>query len=313
MDHIVKHCPLVKEEQEAETPKKQFRKQGGQSSGKRFTRAMLAAWGDSTDEEEESGAEEAVVALMARSEADSEEETTDSLIHLKNKVSRLNKTKLKEFLFTLMDECDALHSENCELRDECDELKEKIKELKHDNKTLKDEKIELDMDHLVLHENLVSAKETFKLREETFVTNLAKLEEEVLELKRKIESLLGKNQSLHDQLEQARKEQAENRQWHNSSKALIWLNTHHNHGRKGLGFEKKYTVYPCNRNYVGLPENIVCYHCGKIGHVRYSCLSRKHALERNFGYVRQIWIKKDELAVLKGMGPKKIWVPKSNN
>jgi len=45
MDHIVKNCPPLKEDQEAEPPKKQFRKQGGNSSGKRFTRAMLAAWG----------------------------------------------------------------------------------------------------------------------------------------------------------------------------------------------------------------------------------------------------------------------------
>ena len=87
-----------------------------------FARAMIAAWGDSTDEEEGSEEEEEAVALMARSETDSDEESSNSLIRLKNKVSGLNKTKLKEFLFTLMDECDALHSENCELRDECDDL-----------------------------------------------------------------------------------------------------------------------------------------------------------------------------------------------
>ena len=78
---------------------------------------MLAAWGDSIGEEEGSKEEEEVVALMARSETDIDEESSNSLIRLKNKVSCLNKTKLKEFLFTLMDECDALHSENCDLRD----------------------------------------------------------------------------------------------------------------------------------------------------------------------------------------------------
>ena len=76
--------------------------------------------GDSTNEEEGSEEEEKeVIALMGRSETDSDEESSDSLIQLKNKVSGLNKTKLKEFLFTLMDECDALHSENCDLKDEC--------------------------------------------------------------------------------------------------------------------------------------------------------------------------------------------------
>ena len=80
---------------------------------------------------------------MARSETDFDEESSDSLIRLKNKVSGLNKTKLKEFLFTLMDECDALHSENCELRDECADLKREIKELEQESKILKDEKLGL--------------------------------------------------------------------------------------------------------------------------------------------------------------------------
>jgi len=35
---------------------------------------MLAAWGDSTDEEEGSEEEEGAIALMARSETDSDEE-----------------------------------------------------------------------------------------------------------------------------------------------------------------------------------------------------------------------------------------------
>ena len=144
---------------------------------------MLATWGDSTDDEEGSEEEEEAVALMARSETDSDEESSDSLIRLNNKVSGLNKTKLKEFLFTLMDECDALHSENCELRDECDELKRDVRELEHENKILKDEKIELDMINLVLHEHLERVKETFRLKDKSSVTNLTKLEKESLELK----------------------------------------------------------------------------------------------------------------------------------
>ena len=104
--------------------------------------------------------------MKARSEIDSNEESSDSLIRLKNKVCGLNKTKLKEFLFTLMDECDALHSENYKLKDACDELKRDIREFEHENKILKDEKIELDMKNLVLHEDLEKIKETFKLKEE---------------------------------------------------------------------------------------------------------------------------------------------------
>jgi len=75
-----------------------------------------------------------------------------------------------------MDECDAMHSETGDLRDECEKLKRDIKELEHENKILKDEKIELDMNNLVLHEDLERVQETFRLREESFVTDLAKLE-----------------------------------------------------------------------------------------------------------------------------------------
>jgi len=39
----------------------------------------------------------------------------------------------------------------------------------------------------------------------------------------------------------------------------------------------------------------------------------KVALERNFGYVKQIWVRKEDLCMLKGMGLKKIWVPKTNH
>jgi len=163
MDHIIKSYPQLKEEQELESPKRQFKKKGGNSSGKKFTGAMLAAWGDSTDEEERSE-EEGAIALMARSETDSNEESSDSLIWLKNKVSGLNKTKLKEFLLILIDECDALHTKNCNLRGECDELKGDINELEHESKILKDEKIELDMNNLVLHEDLERLKETLRLK-----------------------------------------------------------------------------------------------------------------------------------------------------
>jgi len=118
---------------------------------------------------------------------------------------------------------------------------------------------------------------------------------------------------LHEKLKQIEQEQAANKTWLDSSDALNWLNTHHNRGRKGLGFVKKHTIYLCNRKYVGLPESIVCYHCGKTGYVRYACPSREHALKKNFGCVKQISVRKDELSILKRMRPNQIWVPKPNN
>ena len=120
---------------------------------------MLTAWGDSTDEEDKSEAEEAAVALMARSDTDSNDEIIDHLEQLKNKVTGLCKAKRKEFVFNVMDECNALRPENNMLIDECDELKNNIKELEQENKILKNEKIDLDISNLVLHEDLERTKE----------------------------------------------------------------------------------------------------------------------------------------------------------
>ena len=60
---------------------------------------------------------------MARSDSDSDDEPLDSVAQLKDKVCGLNKAKLVELLFTLMDECDSINSENCMLKDVCSELK----------------------------------------------------------------------------------------------------------------------------------------------------------------------------------------------
>jgi len=116
-DHIVKNCPLLKEEQEQEQFRKQDRKQFGNSSARRFSKVMLAACGDTTEDDEASEEAEDVVALMARSESDSDDEPLDSLAQLKEKVRGLNKAKLEEWLFTLMDECDSINAENCMLKD----------------------------------------------------------------------------------------------------------------------------------------------------------------------------------------------------
>ena len=123
LDHIVKNYPFLKEEQEAEQSRKQDRKQAGNSSARCFSRAMPAGWGDSTEEDEETEEEDAVVALIARSDSGSDDEPLDSLAQLKDKVYGLSKAKLEELLFTLMDECDAINSENCMLKDACSELK----------------------------------------------------------------------------------------------------------------------------------------------------------------------------------------------
>jgi len=233
-DHIVKSCPLLKEKQEPEQFREQGRKQGGNSSAKHFSRAMLAAWGDSTEDEEGTEEEDAAVALKARSDSDLDDEPLDCLAQLKDKVRGLNKAKLEELLVTLMHEYDAINSENCMLKDACSELKRDIRELEHENKILKSEKIEIDMENIVLHEDLNKFKETLSMKEEAFATDLTKIENESLELKQKVESLLIENSKLLEKLKQVESDLATNRHWNRSSQALNWLNTHFNRGKRGL-------------------------------------------------------------------------------
>ena len=122
------------------------------------------------------------------------------------------------------------------------------------------------MKNIVLYDDLNKFKETLSMKEEAFATDLTKLENESLELKQKVESLLIENSKLVEKLKQAESDLAVNRRWNRSSQALNWLNTHCNQDKKGLRFVTKHTVYPVNRKYVGLPKNIICFHCGKTGH-----------------------------------------------
>ena len=79
--------------------------------------------------------EEAIAAtLMARSEIDSDFGLIKSLSQLKDKVHGLSKAKIEELLLTLMDECDAINTENCMLKDVCSELKKDVNCLKRTSK-----------------------------------------------------------------------------------------------------------------------------------------------------------------------------------
>jgi len=174
------------------------------------------------------------------------------------------------------------------LKDACSELKRDIKELEHENKILKSEKINVDKKTLVLYEDLNKLKDTLSMKEEAFATNFTKLESESLELEQKVKSLLVENSKLLENLKQVESDFTANRRWNSSLQGLNWLNTNYNQGRRGLGFVTKSTVYLLNRKYVGLPENIVCFHFSKTGHYRYACPIRRYAMDRNLVYVKQI-------------------------
>ena len=185
--------------------------------------------------------------------------------------------------------------------DTCADLKREVRDLELENEILKNEK-------LGLHENINMLKENLFIKEGDYT----RVEEKLFEVEGMVEDLLKENKSLHVNIEKLETELATTKRWNKSSQALDWLNTHHSRNKKGLGYKPKQTVYPIHRKYVGLPENIGCFHCGKTGHYRYTCPVRKHANEKNEKYVKQIWIRKDELYMSKEMGPKWIWVPKTN-
>jgi len=142
-------------------------------------------------------------------------------------------------------------------------------------KSLKSERLEVDEKTLVLHEDLDKLKETLSMREKLFNDDLSKMESESLQLKRRIESLVCENNQLLEKIKKAKSDLTANRCWNSSSAALKLLNTHHNRDRKGLDFVTKRTVNPVSKKYVGLQENIFCFHCGKMGHYLYTCLLKK--------------------------------------
>ena len=181
----MKNFPLLKEEQDSEQFRNQGRKQFKNNSARHFSKAMLAAQGDTIEDDEASEEQEAAAALMARSELDSDDKPLDSLAQLKEKVHGLNKAKLEEFLFTLMDECDSINAENCMLKDVCSDLKSHMRRLEHENQVLKSERLEVDKKTLVLHEDLSKLKETLSMKEEVFNTDLSKLESKSLQLKQR--------------------------------------------------------------------------------------------------------------------------------
>ncbi|MCD7458487.1 hypothetical protein HAX54_038374 [Datura stramonium] len=71
MDHMIKDCPLLKEEQRRNSKKHQ------DLASKAFKKAMKATWGESSDEESEGEDGENNLALMAKSETDSDSDSSE--------------------------------------------------------------------------------------------------------------------------------------------------------------------------------------------------------------------------------------------
>jgi len=124
------------------------------------------------------------------------------------------------------------------------------------NGVLTCEKLKIDEKVLVLCNELDILNDLMNKREETFNTNLSRLESESLNLKFNLESQMSENKQLLEKILKTEINLTENRGWNNSSEALIWLSTHNNRNRKGLGFANRRVTKPMDRKYVGLPEII---------------------------------------------------------
>ena len=87
---------------------------------------MVATWGDTSQEDDNSQDDAAAQALMARSESNADSELDGSMSQFKEKVRGFNKVKILKLLFSLMDECEAINTENCMLKDTCSKLKRDV-------------------------------------------------------------------------------------------------------------------------------------------------------------------------------------------
>ncbi|MCD9640199.1 hypothetical protein HAX54_025380 [Datura stramonium] len=71
MDHMIKDCPLLKEEQRRNSKKQQ------ELASKAFKKAMKATWGETSDEESEGEDGEGNPALKAKSDTDSDSDSSE--------------------------------------------------------------------------------------------------------------------------------------------------------------------------------------------------------------------------------------------
>jgi len=185
------------------------------------------------------------------------------------------------------------------LKDVCSKLKKHVKlleknkqKLAHLNKILISEKLEIEEKTLTLCQELDQVKDFMNIREKEFL----KLESESLDLKCRLDSLVSENNKLHEKVQRAESDLVQNRCWNMSLAALNWLNTHRSRNKMGLGFVNQHVYKLVNEKYAGLQENIICFHCGKKDHYRYTCPLRKNAMERSMLYVNKYGLVKMRFA-----------------
>ncbi|XP_070007988.1 uncharacterized protein [Nicotiana sylvestris] len=207
-DHMIKNFPQWEIEWKKERAERRNRKkeQVQPKRNKGSTKAIVATWGETSDEdsEDEAGDEQA---LMTIKESDDEQEV--SVFHLKDKIKFLSKERLSELLIDFIYESEIINNEKEDLSRECVILKAKCKNLEsranesdRKNAELKNHVLELDTSVSELRsENLKLKLRTGKEKADhihlTVEKNLGKMKDELYRKDEQIKVLkedLGKVQ-----------------------------------------------------------------------------------------------------------------------
>ncbi|XP_070029514.1 uncharacterized protein [Nicotiana sylvestris] len=226
-DQMIKNCLQWEIEWNKERAERRNKKkeQVHPKKNKGSTKAMVDAWGESSDEdsEDEDGYEQALMAI-----GESDEESEVSVIHLKDKINFLSKESLSELLLDFIDEYEVINNEKEQISKECVILQGKYKNLElrvsesdSKNAELKNQLLKLNSTMLELRsENLKLKLGTGKKKSDhthlTLEENLGKMKDELYKKDEQIRVLKEDLNKVKHELDRTCK-------WNKSSNALSWL------------------------------------------------------------------------------------------
>jgi len=293
VDHIVKNCPLPREEQTTEqfhrtVPRSErksdkFRRARFEQEAEKAVKAMMAAWGDSSEDEECSNSENEL-GLMAKSDDESaSDDEMDFLEVLKHKVNTVSHKKLKKLVFVML---DTVNEMNFKIETLENELELESQNFKSVESKLKSELDIITFEKESLEQKLMCKEKEFENVNKCLENAKAEIEKNKLNMskeKQKAEIVMSQNKKLTQKISEIKENVDQNRLKEQSPKVFPWV--HNKNLKKGLGFKDRKVVKPVDKKYVGMAENIICFYCGKTGHIRFSCSMRKNEITRNNSYV----------------------------